>query len=46
MDPLIFLIVALVLVVLAWKLLAGMVKTVVLLAILAGTAIFVFGGMG
>lgn len=46
MDPLIFLIVALVLVVLAWKLLAGMVRTAVLLAILAGTAIFVFGGMG
>ncbi|MBC7160406.1 MAG: hypothetical protein H5U21_10235 [Porphyrobacter sp.] len=46
MDPLIFLIVALVLVVLAWKFLAGMAKTVALLAILAGTAIFVFGGMG
>ncbi len=46
MDPLILLIVAVVLVVLAWKFLAGTIKTVVLLAILAGAAIFVFGGMG
>ena len=38
--------VALVLIVLAWKFLAGLVKTVVLVAILIVAAIFVFGVMG
>jgi len=36
---------ALLLIVLAWKFLKGIVKTVVLLAILAVAALFVFGGM-
>ncbi|WP_165853487.1 hypothetical protein [Aurantiacibacter aquimixticola] len=38
-------IIALVLVIIAWKVLKGMVKTVVLIALLAGAAIWVFGGM-
>jgi hypothetical protein len=46
MDSLILLVIALVAVVLAWKFLAGLVKTVVLVAILAAAAIFVFGAMG
>jgi len=45
MEPLIILVIALVAVVLAWKLLAGLVKTVVLVAILVAAALFVFGGM-
>ena len=46
MTELVILIVfALILVVLAWKLLAGMVKTIALLAILAAAAIYVFGVM-
>ena len=36
--------VALVLVIVAWKLLKGLVKTVVLVAILALAALYVFGG--
>jgi hypothetical protein len=36
--------VALVLVVVAWKLLKGLVKTVALVAILALAALYVFGG--
>ena len=46
MDPLILAIVAIVLIVLAWKFLAGVVKTVVLVAILVVAAILVFGAMG
>jgi hypothetical protein len=38
--------VALVLVVVAWKLLKGLVKTVALVAILALAALYVFGGLG
>ena len=45
MDALIPIIVALLLIVLAWKFLAGLVKTVVLVAILVAAALFVFGGM-
>ena len=45
MDALIPIAVALLLIVLAWKFLAGMVKTVVLVVILIAAAIFVFGGM-
>jgi len=46
MEPLIFLIIALVAVVLAWKFLAGLIKTVVLVAILVAAAVLVFGAMG
>jgi len=46
MDFLIPVIVALLLVVLAWKFLTGIVKTVVLVAILVAAAIFVFGAAG
>ncbi|WP_202389736.1 hypothetical protein [Croceibacterium soli] len=46
MEPIVLLIVALLGVVLAWKMLKGLVKTVVLVAILAVAAIYVFGGMG
>jgi len=45
MDSLVLLAVAVVAVLLAWKFLAGLFKTVALVAILAGAAIFVFGGM-
>ncbi len=45
MEPVILVLVALVLVFLAFKFLAGLIKTVVLVAILAAVAIFVFGGM-
>jgi CHASE2 domain-containing sensor protein len=46
MEPIVLLVVALLGVVLAWKMLKGLVKTVVLVAILAVAAIYVFGGMG
>ena len=46
MDPVVLLIIAIVLMVLAWKFLAGLVKTAVLLAILIAAAVFVFGGIG
>ena len=46
MEALLPIIIALVLIVLAWKLLAGIVKTVALVAILAVAALFVFGGLG
>jgi hypothetical protein len=46
MEPLIVLAIILVAMVLAWKFLAGLIKTVVLVAILAAAAIFVFGAMG
>ena len=44
MSPIVVFIVALIGVALAWKLLAGLVKTVVLVAILVLAAPFVFGG--
>jgi hypothetical protein len=44
MELVIPFIVALVLVVVAWKLLKGVVKTVVLVGILALAALYVFGG--
>lgn len=44
MSPIITLVVALVAVFIAWKLLSGMIKTIVLLGILALAALFVFGG--
>jgi hypothetical protein len=44
MGPVITLVVALIAIVIAWKVLAGMVKTVVLLGILALAALYVFGG--
>ena len=45
MDPIVLIVVALLAVVLAWKLLKGLVKTVVLVGILALAAVYVFGGM-
>ena len=45
MEPFIPLVVALVLIVIAWKLLKGLAKTVVLVAIAALAALYVFGGM-
>jgi len=44
-SSIITLIVALILIVIAWKVFTGIVKTVVLLAILAVAALVVFGGM-
>jgi hypothetical protein len=44
MEVIVPLVVALILVVLAWKLLKGLIKTVALVAILALAAVFVFGG--
>jgi len=44
MELIVPLAVALVLVVVAWKLLKGLVKTVALVAILALAALYVFGG--
>jgi hypothetical protein len=46
MDLIIPILVALVLVVVAWKVLKGLVKTVVLVAILALAAVYVFGTGG
>ena len=46
MEPIVLLVVALLAVVLAWKLLKGLVKTVVLVGILALAALYVFGGLG
>ena len=46
MELVLPLVVALVGVVIAWKLLKGLVKTVVLVAILALAAVWVFGGLG
>ena len=46
MEPIVVLVVALVAVVIAWKLLKGLVKTVVLVGILALAAVYVFGGLG
>ena len=46
MELLVPIAIALVGVVLAWKLLKGLVKTVVLVGILALAALYVFGGLG
>ena len=46
MELVLPLIVALVGIVIAWKLLKGLVKTVVLVGILALAALYVFGGLG
>ena len=46
MELVVPLVVALVLVVIAWKLLKGLVKTVVLVGILALAALYAFGGLG
>ena len=45
LEPIVLLVVALLGVVLAWNLLKGLVKTVVLVGILALAAVYVFGGM-
>jgi hypothetical protein len=45
MELVLPLVVALVAVVIAWKLLKGLVKTVVLVGILALAAVYVFGAM-
>jgi len=45
MDQIFPIIIALILVVIAWKVLKGIIKTVVLIAILAAAAFWVFGGM-
>ena len=44
-DQVLPIIIALILVVIAWKVLKGIIKTVVLIAILAAAAFWVFGGM-
>ena len=44
MSPIVAIVIALVLVFLAWKVLRGIIKTVVLVGILVLAAIFVFGG--
>ena len=46
MELVLPLVVALVGIVIAWKLLKGLVKTVVLVGILALAALYVFGGLG
>ncbi len=43
MDQILPIIIALILVFIAWKVLKGIIKTVVLIAILAAAAIYVFG---
>jgi hypothetical protein len=44
-EPFIPLVVTLVLIVIAWKVLKGLAKTIALVAILALAAVFVFGGL-
>ena len=44
MEPIIVLVVALIGVVLAWKLLKGLIKTVALIGILVVGAVLLFGG--
>ena len=46
MDQIVPIVIALILVVIAWKVLTGIVKTVALVFILALAAAFVFGGLG
>ncbi|MFB0611533.1 hypothetical protein [Aurantiacibacter poecillastricola] len=45
MDQIVPILIAVVLIAIAWKVLKGIVKTVALVAILAAVAIWVFGGM-
>ncbi|ANC50444.1 hypothetical protein CP97_14758 [Aurantiacibacter atlanticus] len=45
MDQIFPILIALVLVVIAWKVLKGIVKTVALVVILAAAAIWTFGGL-
>jgi hypothetical protein len=44
MEPIVVIVVALLGVVLAWKLLKGLVKTAVLVGLLVLAAVYVFGG--
>ena len=46
MDQILPIVIALILVVIAWKVLTGIVKTVALVVVLALAAAFVFGGLG
>ena len=46
MDQIVPIVIALILAVIAWKVLTGIVKTVALVVILALAAAFVFGGLG
>ena len=45
MELIVPIVIALVLIVIAWKVLKGLAKTVALVAILALAAVFVFGGL-
>ena len=45
MDQIIVIVLALIAIFVAWKVLTGIVKTIVLVAILAAAAFWVFGGM-
>ena len=45
MEQIVPILIALVLIAIAWKVLKGIVKTVALVVILAAVAIWVFGGM-
>ena len=45
MELIVPIVIALVLIVVAWKVLKGLAKTVALVAILALAAVFVFGGL-
>ena len=45
MEAILPILIALVLIFVAWKVLTGIVKTVVLVVILAAAAVWVFGGM-
>ena len=45
-DQIVPILIAVVLIAIAWKVLKGIVKTVALVVILAAVAIWVFGGMG
>ncbi len=45
-DQIVAILIAVVLIAIAWKVLKGIVKTVALVVILAAVAIWVFGGMG
>ncbi|GGC21478.1 hypothetical protein GCM10011371_06400 [Novosphingobium marinum] len=46
MEPILVIVLAIAAIALAWKLLAGLVKTLALVAILVVAAIFVFGVLG
>ena len=45
MEPFIPLVVGIVLIVIAWKVLKGLAKTIALVVILAAAALYVFGGI-